>query len=1673
MSPDRKRRPQAACAAFIVLATVAAGIEPWPVDAASGPCAVEAEPNDRIEDAPRIGASFCQSGTLTENDQDLVLWTVEPSLALFPWTFEVAGVPRTITSIHVLPVTSPADTPAITVGSEVLRVDSSAESRQPGVVDDVVLPPGRYVLGISKGTNTGPALDDLAYQVRIAQPGVRPSLGDLEPNDVPEAASPVTGAFAITGDLTGSPDLFRWTIEDADAGRSWALDARALAGSSFTLSLLTDGGVPLASAQVGPDAYAHLYDLRLEAGSYLVHLGDGTADARPYVLGATLVTDADVDAEPNDAQDQAVPITPGSPARGRLAGSGDVDSHRLTVDAALAATQLSIRLEAAAGLSRQVCLYDASHALSHCRQDQDGLVTLSDLLLSTPGDYFIEVSGTDSTADRYTLRVDAIGPPTVGREVEPNEALEKASPLDVLTPLQGHADGIDDDLYHAEVTLEPQLWRVDVTGDGVEELEWLSVDTLVFGTGALAPEGSRLVLRDLWLPPGDHWFRIRARESDYTVTFTPLGAPPTDSELEPNDSSQLAGSMIPGQRRVGRLTDPPDVDVYRFSLAASQQLAIVVAPPTDGAVRFGLSSSGVPLADVAALAPGEEVRYQARLPAGDYEVHLVAAQTSEERYTLTLEQGDPFSDASSAAEALSAEVSLSTEVSSVAGWWPEGQRVDGVLSITSRGPSDLRLSLAARTSDDAWSVDLPAAAVDLPAGGSVTLPIVVHVPADAWSDVPVRITLRAEDANGAWATSFADVVPLTDVQPVNLEKAWQLPSALLGGRNVAAFVLGAQLLPGPDPVSAAQLFDGHVVPGAGYQGSLASGPLTVDVDLAGDLPQPIGGFILDPLAAGPGLAWRPRDVEVLLSDDGIDFRSVLQAELSPVTREQAFVLDPPVPARFARLRISSSWSGTGGTVALGEWKVVAAPGAVVDAAVLVNLADPALGGHVVIMESLRTDDVTIRGMLTEDPTAWLPNPADATSVRWTLGFRDDRAATITRLEWVDPPGVDPAALIAAVDVEVSSTSALGPWTSLAGWILERAADGTVTPLDLPDPAWARFLRFTTTGPAVDHVVWAMPATLRVMERPTGDGYLSALGEWGRWEPRGIMELMAPVVAGAPTPEPTPDGDDDRSTARPLAIATMAGGQVRRGVDQDWFVLRVPPDDDLLTLTVGGEPFAAAGVSLFDAAGAPVELEAVSLAGPSAAWSAIVEPGASYAVLVEQLPVSTVFTYDTSGSMVNYLPFVADALRTFARGIVPGLDAALIIPFDGGPLLDEWTDDPVALQQAVASETLFPAGSSAAEKAILAALDEVDQRPGIRALVVLTDAETDSRSLAPDVWAAFERVRPLVFTIHTGELSDPALTTPLMQDWAASSAGVYQLAASHRDIERTFQRLAAWLRRPAGYTLTATAAAIPKEPGTLSVTAATRRAGTVGGVTIELVLDTSGSMLKKLGRSRRIDVAERVLTRLVTETLPPGLPVMLRTFVALPRSCATTLAVPLGPLEPATMAARIAALKVAGSTRTPLGATLHAVGDDLADVKGTAIVVFVTDGQETCKGDPAKEIQRLIDLGIDVRVNIVGFAIDDPALTRDLAAWAALGNGTAYDADNEKELTEALTQLLRAPYTVFDEAGTAVATGLVGGDPVSLPVGSYRVEVQTDPPVTLDPVVIGSGVNVDIVVGEEA
>jgi hypothetical protein len=249
-----------------------------------------------------------------------------------------------------------------------------------------------------------------------------------------------------------------------------------------------------------------------------------------------------------------------------------------------------------------------------------------------------------------------------------------------------------------------------------------------------------------------------------------------------------------------------------------------------------------------------------------------------------------------------------------------------------------------------------------------------------------------------------------------------------------------------------------------------------------------------------------------------------------------------------------------------------------------------------------------------------------------------------------------------------------------------------------------------------------------------------------------------------------------------------------------------------------------------------------------------------------------------------------------------------------------------------------------------------------------------------------------------------------------------------------------------------------EPGRIAVKAA--KAGAAPAGAIEIVLDASGSMLQRIGSQRRIDIAKQTLTELTAKTIPAGTPFALRVFGREVDSCQTDLDIPLAPLAPAAVAARIGQLEAKNNARTPIGASLEKVAEDLRAAGPDRLVILLTDGEETCGGAPAAAIEQLRKGGATVRINIVGFAIDDPRLAATFRHWAELGGGRYFDSQDAAGLRDALSQATRAGFEVLTAQGQAIAEGTVDGEPVSVLPGSYTVRLKgasgRSQPVTVKP-----------------
>jgi hypothetical protein len=221
--------------------------------------------------------------------------------------------------------------------------------------------------------------------------------------------------------------------------------------------------------------------------------------------------------------------------------------------------------------------------------------------------------------------------------------------------------------------------------------------------------------------------------------------------------------------------------------------------------------------------------------------------------------------------------------------------------------------------------------------------------------------------------------------------------------------------------------------------------------------------------------------------------------------------------------------------------------------------------------------------------------------------------------------------------------------------------------------------------------------------------------------------------------------------------------------------------------------------------------------------------------------------------------------------------------------------------------------------------------------------------------------------------------------------------------------------------------------------------------IEIILDASGSMKTAMGKKTRWDVALETL-QLVLAKLPDDFNVGLRMYghregSTSPKTCTDTeLLAPIELLNRDGLLEKAKAFKPKGET--PLVYSALQAPADLKAVGG-GTVILITDGEESCKGDPVKAAAELKASGLDLRLNIVGFAVTNPKTQKDLMGFAQATGGMFYAAQSGGALAEALmiAAIEKFPYTVYDAAGKAVSSGEVDGSTEELPPGDYKVVVK--------------------------
>lgn len=107
--------------------------------------------------------------------------------------------------------------------------------------------------------------------------------------------------------------------------------------------------------------------------------------------------------------------------------------------------------------------------------------------------------------------------------------------------------------------------------------------------------------------------------------------------------------------------------------------------------------------------------------------------------------------------------------------------------------------------------------------------------------------------------------------------------------------------------------------------------------------------------------------------------------------------------------------------------------------------------------------------------------------------------------------------------------------------------------------------------------------------------------------------------------------------------------------------------------------------------------------------------------------------------------------------------------------------------------------------------------------------------------------------------------------------------------------------------------------------------------------------------------------------------------------------------------RKAVAKVEAKGWTPLAGAIAKAREDHAGTTKDITLYIVSDGEETCGGDPIAEAEKFAASNPDRHVNVIGFQVDSKAESQ-LQAVAEAGNGTYMGADTLEEMTGQMTKL---------------------------------------------------------------
>lgn len=187
--------------------------------------------------------------------------------------------------------------------------------------------------------------------------------------------------------------------------------------------------------------------------------------------------------------------------------------------------------------------------------------------------------------------------------------------------------------------------------------------------------------------------------------------------------------------------------------------------------------------------------------------------------------------------------------------------------------------------------------------------------------------------------------------------------------------------------------------------------------------------------------------------------------------------------------------------------------------------------------------------------------------------------------------------------------------------------------------------------------------------------------------------------------------------------------------------------------------------------------------------------------------------------------------------------------------------------------------------------------------------------------------------------------------------------------------------------------------------------------VALILDASGSMNGRLADGTPKIKAAKAAVRGLVGKIPDNVNLSFRAYGhqhhRSKHNCQdTALLVPFGDTSSVrdTVVGQSDGLKAQGYT--PITYVLGLAADDLKPQAGSRTIVLVSDGKETCEGDPCLLARKLAEADADLTIHTVGFEVDAQARLQ-LQCIADAARGTYYDARSADDLAQTMEEAVEA------------------------------------------------------------